>query len=98
MNPKLVNRVTARADQNLKSSSDLIGQIDDQTLIELVETLRAWVVLTDKMRQDGAAWDGMLKVKAPLRIISLVSLLSVVGLEQSCLAAYNEALAEGEIE
>ena len=98
MNPKLVNRVTARADQNLKSSSDLIGQIDDQTIIELVETLRAWVVLTDKMREDGAAWDGMLKVKASLRIISLVSLLSVVRLEQSCLAAYNEALAEGDIE
>jgi hypothetical protein len=98
MNPKLVNRVTARADQNLKSSSDLIGQIDDQTLIELVETLRAWVVLTDTMRQDGAAWDGMLKVKAPLRIVSLVSLLAVVGLEQSCMAAYAEAVAEGEIE
>lgn len=98
MNPKLVNRVTGRADQNLKMSSDLISQIDDETLVELVETMRAWVVLTDKMRQDGAALDGMIRVKASLRTISLVSLLSVIGLEQSCLAAYNEALAEGDIE
>lgn len=98
MNPKLVNRVTGRADQNLKMSSDLISQIDDETLIELVETMRAWVVLTDKMRQDGAAFDGMIRVKASLRTLSLVSLLSVVGLEQACLAAYEEAVAEGDIE
>lgn len=96
MNQKLVNRVVSNADQNLKTATDLVAQLNDLDLVSLTATLKSSIANIEDARRQGVKMDDTLELEGTLKSLGYILIMAKVGLEQAALAGLREM--EGDTE